>query len=211
MRSAENRFNAEFLGALEHVLDEVEADESAEALITTGNGRFYSNGLDLEQLAQPDGPPGDAIVSRMQRLFARLLGFPLATVAAIDGHAFAGGAMFALAHDARVMREGHGWLCINEVDLATGQPITRGMRALLAAKLPPALLHEMVFTGRRFDGADARAAELVLSAHPAEALLDAAQTHAARIGGKHRATLAALKNRLFEETIAELSRPDVFA
>ena len=207
----ENRFNPELLARLEHALDEVEADPAATALVTTGNGRFFSNGLDLEALAQAGAAAGARVVSQMQRVFARLLTYPLPTIAAVDGHAFAGGAMFALAHDWRVMREDRGWLCINEIDLATGQAITHGMHALLASKLAPALLHEMVLTGRRYTGPDAVAAGLAVEACGAEALEERALALAGEQGGKHRATLAALKQRLFADAVVALGADDVFA
>ncbi|KAH9515121.1 Enoyl-CoA delta isomerase 2, mitochondrial [Bulinus truncatus] len=41
--------------------------------------------------------------------------YPLPTLAAINGHAFAGGALVAFAHDLRTMKTERGWLCFNEV------------------------------------------------------------------------------------------------
>ena len=52
--------------------------------------------------------------TRVHRLFARVLAFPRITVAAINGHAFAGGGMLALAHDFRVMRSDRGYFCLPE-------------------------------------------------------------------------------------------------
>ena len=47
MQAGENRFNGPFLDALHGALDEVEASSGDAALVTTGEGKFYSNGLDL--------------------------------------------------------------------------------------------------------------------------------------------------------------------
>lgn len=53
-------------------------------------------------------------------LLSRLLVFPIPTIAAINGHAFAGGFCLALAHDYRIMKHADGkkaiWLCMNEID-----------------------------------------------------------------------------------------------
>ncbi len=56
------------------------------------------------------------------------------TVAAVNGHAFAAGAMLATAHDHVVMREDRGYWCLPEVDL--GLPLTAAMYAVVAAHLP---------------------------------------------------------------------------
>ena len=72
------------------------------ALVTTGAGKYYSTGLDLGVIGgDPAGLP--AYVSRVQRLYARLLRLETPTVAAVNGHAFAGGAMLTLCHDHRIM------------------------------------------------------------------------------------------------------------
>ena len=117
--TGENRFDEAFLSDLERALDRVEATEGHAALVTTGDGRFFSNGLDLAWLSGPGAGQGARLVARMQALFARWLTTGVPTVAALNGHAFAAGAMFAFAHDYRLMRDDRGFLCINEVDLAT--------------------------------------------------------------------------------------------
>lgn len=88
----DNRFNFEFCAEILKMLDKIEAiaEERAEpcALITTGTGKFYSNGLAL-----------DSVLDRLDEFFTsyyhvvlrRMLTTPLVTVAAINGHAFAGG------------------------------------------------------------------------------------------------------------------------
>ena len=97
MLTGENRFNPDTLGAIEAALDELERSEQPGALVITGEGKFFSNGLDLEWMGS--APPGGAedVLRRVHALFARLLVFPTATVAAVNGHAFAAGAMLALA------------------------------------------------------------------------------------------------------------------
>jgi enoyl-CoA hydratase/carnithine racemase len=59
----------------------------------------------------------------------RLLCFPVPTIAAINGHAFAGGFMLAFAHDYRIMRTDRGFLCLPEIDLGMG--LLPGMNAII--------------------------------------------------------------------------------
>ena len=87
---------------------------------------------------------------RLHELLARVLELDVPTVAALQGHAFAAGAMLALAHDQRVMRADRGFFCLPEVDIRI--PFTRGMNALIAARLRGDAAHEAMTTGRRYGG-----------------------------------------------------------
>jgi enoyl-CoA hydratase/carnithine racemase len=180
MDAGENRFNPDTLGAIEAVLDELERSEEPAALVLIGEGKFFSNGLDLEWMGA--APPGGAedVLRRVHALFARLLVFPTAVVAAINGHAFAAGAMLALACDARVMREDRGYFCLPEADI--GLPFTPGMTALLQARLPAASAHEAMLTARRYGAHEALAAGIVDAAEPAEQVLEAAVDRPAGAG-----------------------------
>ena len=204
MRAGENRLNGPFLRAFHDALDRVEASSGPAALVTTGEGRFFSNGLDLEGLA--DGPDSDAsaVMQDLHRLLGRLLAFSVATVTAINGHAFAGGAMLALAHDFRVMRSDRGYICLPEVDLGTGLPLTPGMYALLSARLSKASCHEALITGRRYTAGDAVDREIVHEERAAEDVLPRAVEIACGLASKDRATLAAIKRGLFAPALGIL-------
>ena len=201
MREGENRFNRRFLDALFAALDEVEKSEGPAALVTTGEGKFYSNGLDLEWMSG-EGKDEPDFLSRVNRMFARLMAFPVPTVAAMNGHAFAGGAMLALAHDLRVMRSDRGYFCLPEADL--GLVLTPGMNAVVTAKLPKVTAHEAIVTGRRWDAAACVAAGIAHAAAPEAEVLPRALELARPLAGKDRATQAGLKRRLHEAELAIL-------
>lgn len=129
----ENRFSPEFLDEVDAQLEAVLA-KGAHGLVTTADSKFYSNGLDLDWLGA-HSDQGDWYVGRVQGLLARMLTLPIPTAAAVVGHAFGAGAMLAIAHDFRVMREDRGFFCFPEVDIRI--PFTPGMAALIQAKLTP--------------------------------------------------------------------------
>ncbi|HNH85771.1 MAG TPA: enoyl-CoA hydratase-related protein, partial [Solirubrobacterales bacterium] len=109
----ENRFNPDRNSVIEELLAEVEAAPAPRALVTVASGKVWSNGLDLEWFqAHPDRV--QEALDQTERLFAAFLGAGIPTVAAIQGHCFAGGAMLALAHDYLIMREDRGYLCLPE-------------------------------------------------------------------------------------------------
>ncbi|MGW2840609.1 enoyl-CoA hydratase-related protein [Streptomyces sp. NPDC001493] len=197
----ENRFHPDWITALESALDEVEKTEGPRALVTEARGKFYSNGLDLDWLAANPDQYRDYIVS-VQRLFARLLSLPVITVAAVQGHAFAAGAMLTLAHDFRVMRADRGFWCLPEVDIHI--PFTPGMAALVQARLHPQTAHEAMLTGHRYGGTDAAAARIVDHAVAEDAVrstaVDLARTNAAKAGD----TLATIKARMYAPALAAL-------
>lgn len=162
MRNGENRFNDRTIAELNQALDKVETGERPAALVTTGEGKFYSNGLDLDWMASQGEHRAAAFLGEVHRLLGRVLGLSVATVSAINGHAFAAGAMLACAHDFRIMRKDRGYWCLPEIDI--GFPVTGPMYAVLAAKLPPAALHESLVTGRRYAADPAAAAGIVSEA-----------------------------------------------
>jgi enoyl-CoA hydratase/isomerase-like protein len=91
MQSGENRFHPRLLNALEAVLRELEGSDEPAALVLTGSGKFFSNGLDLEYMSSnPDD--AEPTLARVHALFGRVLGLEVPTIAAINGHAFAAGA-----------------------------------------------------------------------------------------------------------------------
>jgi Delta3-Delta2-enoyl-CoA isomerase len=202
--SDENRFHPDRVAFLNAALDEVGSATGPKAVVTTGDGKFYSNGLDLDWMAShPDDAEANLIA--IHALFARVLAFPAPIVAAVQGHAFAGGAMLALAHDLCVMRTDRGFFCLPEVDL--GIPFTVGMNALIRSRLSVATAHEAMTTGRRYGGEDAREAGIVAATAGADEVLAQAIQRAEERSTKAGTVLGAIKTRLYAEVIEALTTP----
>ncbi len=203
--AGENRFSGEVLDQIHSTLDVIEAHVAAEegpiALVTTGTGKFFSNGLDLDWLMSHQDQAASNL-SQVHSVFARLLRLPCVTIAAMNGHAYAGGLMMALAHDLRVMRIDRGYLCLPEVDL--GMPFTDGMRELIAARLPPQTAHEAMVTGRRYTGPDAQAAGIVDLALAEDRVLAEAVEYAASLAAKAGPTIATIRADLYRTALVAL-------
>lgn len=195
----ENRFSPDFLDAVDAHLDT--AEKSAGALVTVGAGKFWSNGLDLDWLLA-HGDEMESYVRRVHALFARLLVFPMPTLAAITGHAFGAGAMAAIAHDFRIMRSDRGYFCFPEVDIDI--PFTPGMAALIQAKTTPSTAVEAMTTGRRYTGPDALAAGLIDATAELDEIVDTARSRLLPLLGKKPATVAAIKSTMFAGPVAAL-------
>ncbi|WP_181767358.1 enoyl-CoA hydratase-related protein [Streptomyces albidus (ex Kaewkla and Franco 2022)] len=197
----ENRFHPDWIASVNAALDEVEKAEGPRALVTAATGKFYSNGLDLEWLLAHADQHRDYVVS-VHELFARVLSLPVITVAALQGHTFAAGAMFSLAHDFRVMRADRGYWCLPEVDINI--PFTPGMSALIQARLAPQTAHEAMLTAHRYGGADAAAAGIVDEAAAEDAVRSTAVATAQALVDKAGDTLGTIKARMYATALATL-------
>lgn len=202
MDHGENRFDGPFVARLHEALDEVERSSGPAALVTTGSGKYYSNGLDLDWMSEQGREGARAHVHDVQRLFSRILGLELPTVAAVNGHAFAGGAMLALAHDLAVMRFDRGYWCLPEVDL--GLPLSAGMNALITARLPRTTAHEAIVTGRRYGGSLAHEHGIVSEAVPEAEVLPRAIARGRELAGKRGPTMGKLKLELYRDVYTKL-------
>jgi enoyl-CoA hydratase/carnithine racemase len=202
----ENRFHPDWLTSVNAALDEVRDAGGPRALVLAATGKFFSNGLDLDWVMANPGELSGYVAS-VHELFARVLELPCTTVAAIQGHAFAAGAMLTLACDFRVMRADRGFWCLPEVDIKI--PFTLGMNALIRARLAPQTAHRAMTTGHRFDSATAVAENIVDSAvaeaevRPAAVALARAQT------SKAGDTMVTIKQRLYAEVLEVLRGADV--
>jgi enoyl-CoA hydratase/carnithine racemase len=202
----ENRFHPDWLTATNALLDQVEDADGARALVTTATGKFFSNGLDLDWL-MANGEHAIEYVATVHELFARVLSLPIITVAALQGHTFAAGAMLSLAHDFRVMRADRGFWCLPEVDINI--PFTPGMSALIQSRLAPQVAHEAMTTGRRYGGEDAARMAIVDRAVVEAEVTTTATEIASSLAGKAGSALGTIKSRLYADALAALSGDDV--
>ena len=204
MVAEDNRFNARFVTALNQALDEVEGSTGPAALVTSGKGKFYSNGLDLEWMGGLGAEEVRQHVDNVHDTFIRMLTFPMITVAALNGHVFAAGAMIALAHDYRVMRADRGFFCLPEVDIKI--PFTKQMDVLIRARLPKVVAHEAMCTARRYGGSEAADRQIVHHAVSESELLPRAVEIAQGLAGKDRDTVATIQRQMYADVIDVFDR-----
>ncbi len=202
--NGENRFRDDEVREWNRLLDEVEKADGAKALVTTGSGKFYSNGLDLDFGFRDGGKHAQAYIAGVLGVLARILCFPCTTVAAINGHAFGAGALLTLAHDYRVMRSDRGFWCMPEIDMRAY--LHPGMTALIAARLRKQTAHEVIATGRRYGGADALAAGIADQVATESELLPKATLLAAGLAAKAHPVMTRLKSDLYPDVLAALAR-----
>jgi len=197
----ENRINLDSLGRLNEVLDELEELEGALAVVLTGSGKFFCNGLDLARFLD-DREEFLATLHELERTIGRLLVYPAYTVAALNGHTFAGGALISCAFDYRVMRADRGFWCMNEAEI--GLPLDERLWSILANRLPRGTAVMAATTARRFAAPDALAFGIVEAIATQEDLIDHAVERAQKMAGLDRATLKVHKQLIHGAEAAHL-------
>ncbi len=203
----ENRFHPDWIASVDAALGEVERAEGARALLTVASGKFFSNGLDLDWLFA-HAEEHEAYVVSVHELLARMLALPVITVAALQGHTFAAGAILSLAHDFRVMRADRGFWCLPEAEIDI--PFTPGLSALIQSRLTPQTAHEAMTTARRYGGGDALAAAIVDRAVDEDDVRPTALELATTLAGKAGDTLGTIKARMYApalETLRDRTAP----
>jgi enoyl-CoA hydratase/carnithine racemase len=209
MQTGENRFNTEFLETFEGLLEEIENRSEATALLVgSAHEKIWSNGLDLEWLRSETAryPEAAAAFSgRLSRFLRRLLTYPLTTIAAINGHAFAGGAIMACAFDFRFMRSDRGYFCLPGVDL--GIALLPGMDAILKKALPVPLVWEAQLTGQRYTAGELERRGGVVKAFPGEDLMTEALAFAKK-QHKTREILRIMKEVTFKNILRIMETDD---
>jgi enoyl-CoA hydratase/carnithine racemase len=207
MNNDQNTIDLAWQARMLEVLDAVEADIEGDAgLVLTGEGKFFSNGLNLEAIMGMNADEMGQFRVAMAKITGRLLMMPVPTVAALNGHAFAAGAFLALSCDYRIMREDKGWLCISEVD--AGVPISSPMINLLLHKATPNTARDAVLTGKRYTAEDAIAAGLADGKAGEEQLVEHSVALAVSIATKERNIFGTLKRTLHAKLAEEFGVAD---
>ncbi|RPJ16002.1 MAG: enoyl-CoA hydratase/isomerase family protein [Desulfobacteraceae bacterium] len=211
LNSGENRFNPDFISAYLEVMDKVENETSAVTLVvTSSHDKIFSNGLDLDWLIpviqKRDVKAAKDFFYSLNVLFKRTLMSPMLTIAAINGHSFAGGAIYSCAFDFRFMRSDRGFFCVPEIDL--GIPFLPGMLALLNRAVPRQKFEEMQFTGKRLTAVECAENNIVMKACHVNDLMNETLAFAKSLN-KRRAVILEMKKRMHAKILHALDVEDV--
>jgi enoyl-CoA hydratase len=163
------------------------------ALVITGTGAFFSAGADLRVV--PELPPDEiASLSRyINVVFANLYQFPRPVVAAVNGHAVAGGLVLAMCADYRVVGQS-GRFGLTEVKV--GIPFPSAAMAVVQGELAPAVVRRLVFGSELFDARTALEFDIFDEQVEDDRVLDRAVEVAHQFASLPQSTYENVKRRL---------------
>lgn len=190
-----NALDVALLHALEREIGELAASDVPAAVITSGT-RIFCAGVDLKRLVEGGAPYVREFLPALERALAAAFTCDKPLVAALNGHAIAGGFILACACDRKLMAEGAGRVGLPE--LHVGVPFPTLVLEILRASVPPPRLQEMLLLGGTQDAGSAVAAGLVDELVAPDALLPAACDVARRMGALPPAAYALTKRKLRE-------------
>lgn len=146
-----NAIDPAFIDGLHEALRELAADPP-DALVFTGEGGFFSGGLDLKVVPRLNPDEQRTMLDRVNELGRPLFGFPRPVVSAVNGHAIAAGFVLALAGDYRIAsRDGNYGL----TEVRAGMSFPAGALAAIQAELPPQSARKLVLESELIDAATA--------------------------------------------------------
>ncbi|GAB4261286.1 MAG: enoyl-CoA hydratase/isomerase family protein [Deferrisomatales bacterium] len=202
-----NALSGAMVRAISEGLSEVCGDASVGAVVlASGMERAFSAGFDLKELDELASEPFEGFIESFAALYRQIATAPVPVVAAVGGHALAGGAILALACDRRVFAEGQWGFGLTEVDL--GVPLPPGVVHLIRTVGGERVALEACVFGRRYTPAEARQVGLADRLVAPEALPEAAGAEAAELAAKPRGALAAIREQFRVPLGRELARLD---
>src|SRR5688500_14556724 len=184
----------ELVDGLARVIAEIAFSDDTRAVILTGTGPIFSAGVDLFRLTEG----GDEYISRfvpaLSRMLLDLFSLPKPLVVAVNGHAIAGGCIFTLTGDYRIMAASNARIGIPE--LLVGVPFPPAVIEVIRFSVPPPHLQSLIYTGKTVPPDEALRLGLIDEVTSPESLLARATEVATQ--------LAALPANIFKLTKRQL-------
>lgn len=200
-----NAIDPGLVAALRGAYRDLAADPAVLALLLRAEGKLFCPGLDLQVLLALDRDGMGAFMREFGDGVMEMFTFPKPVLAALHGHAVAGGCVFALTADWRISRRG-AWIGLNEVRV--GVPLPYGVARLVRESVAPSHRAEVALLGRNFRDEGALAAGLVHEIVEPERLEETCRERLAEFLSKDHAAIVATKRYLREEAARDMRAHD---
>ena len=188
-----NALDLEFLAALVGQFKQIETS-SARATVLSGQGRMFSAGVDLPRLTAGGADYVKKFLPALHKLYDTVFFHPKPVVAAVNGHAIAGGCVLECCADRRIAARDSGRIGITE--LLVGVPIPAMAMEVMRFATAPQFFADTVLSGATFPTDVARTRGLIDEIVEPDALMDRALAAANTLSALPPATFAMTKQQL---------------
>ena len=202
-RGVTNALNLDLLHALDEALDQARKDPNVRGLVlASASEKFFSIGFDIPKLYDLTKSGFEEFYKTFNRVCLDLFTLPKPTVAAITGHAVAGGCILALCCDYRFSSEGRILMGLNEVKL--GVPVPYLADRIVHKLTGIRIARDIMESGEFYEAADSLRMGLVDRILPVEQVLEASIEKASTMGASPGRGMAMIKRNRVETVEAEV-------
>lgn len=201
-RGKVNALDDQVVGELSACFRRLADDPLARGAVLTGTGKFFSFGFDIPRFLGYSREQFTRYLVAFTTLYRELFAHPKPVVAAINGHAVAGGCMLATACDARIMVGGKAKIGLNEIGF--GSSVFAGSAAMLAFWTGARRAQEILYGAGLYSAEEARALGLVDAVADDAGLLDAARAAAQRHASREPAAFRSVKALLRKPVVDDM-------
>ncbi|GMU64490.1 MAG: enoyl-CoA hydratase [Acidobacteriota bacterium] len=180
--------------------------DGARALVVSARPRMYSGGLDVPVLLALERPAMERFLGDFLSLLRAIATSPVPIVAAITGHAPAGGAVLAIHCDYRVMVAGDFRIGLNEV--AVGLPLPRVIHSTLVRLVGPAAAEKLAVAGALIPAAEALRLGLVDELVEPDAVVERAVAKAGELVALPARAMAATRELARRDLVESFAREE---
>jgi enoyl-CoA hydratase len=211
LRMADGKANTMSIASCREVAARFEeiGSSPAPAVVITGSGKIFSAGVDLVRLLDGGVPYVREFLPALSTMLATAFAFPKPVVAAINGHAMAGGCVLACAADRRLMANPGGRIGVTE--LLVGVPFPAAAMEIMRCATAPQYFEEAIFSGATYPPADAVVRGFVHELVEPDGLIDRALAVAKTLAALPPAAFALTKRQTRQAALQGLDRKDIEA
>jgi Delta3-Delta2-enoyl-CoA isomerase len=201
-RGRVNALEEQLVGELSACLHQLAENPTVRGTVLTGTGNFFSFGFDVPHFLDYPAEKFTHFLHQFTVLYRELFSHPKPIVAALNGHAVAGGCMLASACDTRIMVSGRAKIGLNEIGF--GSSLFAGSLAMLTYWVGARRAQEIIYSGKLYSAEEAQALGLVDGVTSQNDLLDAARNAVRLTATKEPAAFRSLKGLLRKPVIDEM-------
>jgi len=201
-----NALNEPLIDELRAAFDNIEKDDDISAVILTGKGSFFSFGFDVPGFMSYPKDSFERYVLRYSELIKNIFMFPKPVIAALNGHAIAGGCVLTLACDFRIMVTGKAKISLNEMTFGSTlfSCVIETLRYAVGSKKS----EHIIYSGKMFSAEEALSLGLVDKSASEEDFISIVEETAQDYSRRDMSAFNSIKKLLKLETLKKIEEEE---